>query len=244
MKKLVFGLVATIAISACSKDKKNDARPVTPARTQDHKPAECPKDMAGSYVNTADPSGKFEIVINDGLYIVKDPENGDIRVDGTPAVGKADGSSITITCQNDSFVAVGLSKNGSTFRFTISKTLGGIRMEGENPGEQEFYQRVGAPTFPTETELNHDIDEMPARTPISIEGPDISQILEPDEVVTKRIECRTGYMSQYTIKVNGCSTGQQTFCSKTAYCAGLKDDVLNNGCAKSEREERYNKQCR
>lgn len=44
----------------------------------------------------------------------------------------------------------------------------------------------------------------------------------------------------YQINVNGCDTGKHTFSSEAEYCAGLRNDELNNFCATSVRRERYN----
>jgi hypothetical protein len=43
----------------------------------------------------------------------------------------------------------------------------------------------------------------------------------------------------YSFDLNGCKTGQQTFDSKDAMCAGLKDDARNNGCAYSMRKDEF-----
>lgn len=37
----------------------------------------------------------------------------------------------------------------------------------------------------------------------------------------------------------GCSTGRQTFLTREAYCNGLKDDALNNNCAKTARQNAF-----
>jgi hypothetical protein len=47
----------------------------------------------------------------------------------------------------------------------------------------------------------------------------------------------------YDYNVNGCKTGEQTFDSKEAYCAGLKNDALNNGCAASMRQQTFQADC-
>lgn len=47
----------------------------------------------------------------------------------------------------------------------------------------------------------------------------------------------------YDFDENGCKTGAHSFDSKSAYCAGLKDDVLNNGCAYSTRKAEYEANC-
>lgn len=43
----------------------------------------------------------------------------------------------------------------------------------------------------------------------------------------------------YNYDINGCQTGEQNFASFDAYCAGLKNDQLNKGCARSMRREQY-----
>lgn len=45
----------------------------------------------------------------------------------------------------------------------------------------------------------------------------------------------------YELSYNGCSTGKQTFSTRTAMCEGLRNDALNNGCAYSMRVQ-YAKQ--
>lgn len=43
----------------------------------------------------------------------------------------------------------------------------------------------------------------------------------------------------YNYDVNGCPTGEQNFSSFESYCAGLKNDSLNKGCARSMRREQF-----
>jgi len=47
----------------------------------------------------------------------------------------------------------------------------------------------------------------------------------------------------YNLDVNGCSTGDQQFSSKSAYCSGLADENRNHGCAQDARREMYTKDC-
>ena len=47
----------------------------------------------------------------------------------------------------------------------------------------------------------------------------------------------------YNFDDNGCKTGAHSFDSKASYCQGLKDDVLNNGCAYSMRKVTYESEC-
>lgn len=47
----------------------------------------------------------------------------------------------------------------------------------------------------------------------------------------------------YDLDINGCATGKQSFSSKSSYCKGLADEALNKGCAKSERQEMYSREC-
>lgn len=48
---------------------------------------------------------------------------------------------------------------------------------------------------------------------------------------------------KYQYIVNGCDTGEHVFNSKKAYCDGLKNDKLNNGCAESSRRDTYRDEC-
>ena len=48
----------------------------------------------------------------------------------------------------------------------------------------------------------------------------------------------------YEYTVNGCETGKHEFDSKEAYCAALKDDALNHGCASSLRQETFTNNCK
>jgi hypothetical protein len=41
----------------------------------------------------------------------------------------------------------------------------------------------------------------------------------------------------------GCDTGEQTFPSLVAMCAGLQSDSLNNNCALSARQDFFGKNC-
>jgi hypothetical protein len=41
----------------------------------------------------------------------------------------------------------------------------------------------------------------------------------------------------------GCDTGDHTFPSLVAYCAGLQSDSLNNNCALSARQNEFGKEC-
>ena len=52
--------------------------------------------------------------------------------------------------------------------------------------------------------------------------------------------------SSYTYEFNdhGCKTGKHTFRTEYEYCQALMDDELNNYCARSDRENTYNSQCR
>jgi hypothetical protein len=47
----------------------------------------------------------------------------------------------------------------------------------------------------------------------------------------------------YDLTVNGCATGKQSFSSLEAYCSGLQNDALNNGCARSTREQLFYQNC-
>ena len=44
----------------------------------------------------------------------------------------------------------------------------------------------------------------------------------------------------YNLTNNGCPTKEQTFSSFDSYCAGLKNETLNEGCARTMRREIYN----
>jgi hypothetical protein len=46
----------------------------------------------------------------------------------------------------------------------------------------------------------------------------------------------------YDFNYNGCKTGKKEFTSKAAFCDGLKDHALNNGCAEILREEHFKRQ--
>ncbi len=48
----------------------------------------------------------------------------------------------------------------------------------------------------------------------------------------------------YNYEVNGCSTDRQDFNSLETYCVGLRDEVRNKGCARSLREEAFQRDCR
>ncbi len=47
----------------------------------------------------------------------------------------------------------------------------------------------------------------------------------------------------YEFTENNCPTGKQTFGDQAAYCAGLKNDTLNKGCARSLRADAFKAQC-
>ena len=47
----------------------------------------------------------------------------------------------------------------------------------------------------------------------------------------------------YDFTVNGCKTGKHTFSSVEAYCAGLENESLNNGCARQIRCETFKARC-
>jgi hypothetical protein len=47
----------------------------------------------------------------------------------------------------------------------------------------------------------------------------------------------------YSYEINGCKTGAQSYSSKDELCSKLKNDSLNNGCARSARRERFNQEC-
>jgi hypothetical protein len=44
----------------------------------------------------------------------------------------------------------------------------------------------------------------------------------------------------YNLTNNGCPTGERIFSSFEAYCAGLKSEADNGGCAREMRREIYN----
>ena len=48
---------------------------------------------------------------------------------------------------------------------------------------------------------------------------------------------------RYSFDENGCKTGDHSFKSKSAYCDGLKDEGLNNGCAYRTRMATYQNEC-
>lgn len=48
---------------------------------------------------------------------------------------------------------------------------------------------------------------------------------------------------QYELKEANCTTGNQKFDSKPAYCYGLLNDTLNSNCARNERFEKFKTEC-
>ena len=48
---------------------------------------------------------------------------------------------------------------------------------------------------------------------------------------------------KYQFNDNGCDTGAQSFNDKDAYCAALKNEALNKGCAKESRDTLHAKSC-
>lgn len=48
---------------------------------------------------------------------------------------------------------------------------------------------------------------------------------------------------KYQLTENGCDTGEKTFSDLESYCAALKNDAANNGCAKSLRRNVYQSNC-
>lgn len=51
------------------------------------------------------------------------------------------------------------------------------------------------------------------------------------------------YSFSETFNLVECKTGEQKFASKKSYCTGLKNDELNNYCAKESRDRAYNRTC-
>ena len=47
----------------------------------------------------------------------------------------------------------------------------------------------------------------------------------------------------YQYSENGCDTGSHNFDSKADYCAALKNESLNNGCASDLRESAHQQDC-
>jgi hypothetical protein len=47
----------------------------------------------------------------------------------------------------------------------------------------------------------------------------------------------------YELTENGCATGKHEFSSHDDYCAGLKNDSLNNFCAIGMRYEKFKQDC-
>lgn len=235
MQRLVFGLVAVMAISACSKDSKKNPAPVTPPRNADHKPAECPADIVGSYAEDGNATNTFEIVIVDGILVLKHPKSGDAKVDGLQVTNKETGSANTLICKNNTIENRYTDPNGKTGEAIVSKLGDDLKVTDGN--DFVIFRRVGAPTSPTETELNIETPEVSA----PFDTPTLT--LEPGEVVVEQVTCSTGYMKEYTYEDTGCSTGKHTFCSKQDYCAGLINEALNNSCAPDIRAIKYKANC-
>ncbi len=55
--------------------------------------------------------------------------------------------------------------------------------------------------------------------------------------------CGKNEKMSYDLTENGCATGKHEFDSKDAYCAGLKDEALNQGCASDLRQARVTADC-
>lgn len=47
----------------------------------------------------------------------------------------------------------------------------------------------------------------------------------------------------YQFEANGCPTGKHTFSDQASYCQALKDDAVNNYCARSLRREDFKARC-
>ena len=47
----------------------------------------------------------------------------------------------------------------------------------------------------------------------------------------------------YTLTENGCSTGEQYFSTQDDMCDGLKNDSLNNYCARNLRYQKFQNDC-
>lgn len=47
----------------------------------------------------------------------------------------------------------------------------------------------------------------------------------------------------YNLTQNGCSTGEKTFSSVDAMCAGLRDDAFNGYCARGLRYDHFKANC-
>jgi hypothetical protein len=56
-------------------------------------------------------------------------------------------------------------------------------------------------------------------------------------------ESETSEEYGYNLTSNGCSTEQQKFTSRDAYCSGLQDETRNKGCALKLRKETFQEQC-
>lgn len=246
MQRLVFGLVAALAISACSHDKKNDpAAPVTPPRNADHKPAECPTGIVGAYVEDGDAENSFEIVITDGVLVIKHPESGDAKVDGMPVTNKKTGGANTLICINNTIENRYTEPNGQKGEAVVSKM--GDDLKVTDDGRVAIFRRVGPPTSPTETELKLDVIE---ETPAAPEQPTIEE--KPEELTITPItvpaevshgdQCPTiSFSYQYSQTINGrhCDSGKRTFCSVKAYCEALKIE----SCGGERRKQDYKAAC-
>jgi hypothetical protein len=55
--------------------------------------------------------------------------------------------------------------------------------------------------------------------------------------------CGSSDSKKYQFSFNGCDTGEHAFDSTEAYCAGLKSNSLNNGCAEALRKDAYERDC-
>ncbi|MBK9322325.1 MAG: hypothetical protein IPM97_05120 [Bdellovibrionaceae bacterium] len=55
-------------------------------------------------------------------------------------------------------------------------------------------------------------------------------------------QTRRGYGYEYP--GSGCTTGNQRFHNRSRYCAGLRDETLNNYCAIDARYEDFKQYCR
>lgn len=47
----------------------------------------------------------------------------------------------------------------------------------------------------------------------------------------------------YNLTENGCSTGEKTFSSQDSLCEGLRNDALNNHCARGLRYNHFKQEC-
>lgn len=252
MKRAVLFSFVILSLAACSKHDDGPSKSKSLDRKSLHKAKECPSGLEGEYVEQGDPSTNFKIVKQGDVYIIQTPKSGDFRIDGSVAVDKQDGSAQSYICSGSAVDAVVVTKDGQTLKgkFEVKGPRTLIAKVSSAGGTSEYiYDKISGADLVTPSNAADNQAQDLSSSDDTFEIPDMPSM--PPMPKTPRVErpetsaCgNSSFFTSYTYNVNGCSTGEQVFCSLRAYCDGLQSESLNKSCAREQRMQAYAQSCK